>query len=193
MVNRSAWNRQKRTHAGFPEHTISTLSTSIVFPKLYQMTFTTIDSDGPWKYLDLLNECLKILLTILIGITMGHFKLFDAATFCPQATRFVFNVALPLLVLKGLGVGIDFYNTSLWSYVGAFFIIRLVALLISMALFLRDEDKDKSIGDVAVVWLAQTWISTVILGVPISAAVFGDETKGTTYGIMAGKEANLTW
>jgi hypothetical protein len=155
------------------------------------MTFTTIDTDGPWEYLDLLNECLKILLTVLIGIIMGHFKVFDAATFCPQATRFVFFVALPLLVLKGLGVGIDFNSTSLWSYVAAFLIIRVVALLISIGVFLRNKDKSKSVGEVAVVWLAQSWISTVILGVPICTAVFGDATKGTTYGIMAGTLAHL--
>jgi len=42
------------------------------------------------------------------------------------------------------------------------------------------------LGDVAVLWLSFTWISTVILGVPICSAVFGNPSLGTKYGLMAG-------
>ncbi len=38
----------------------------------------------------------------------------------------------------------------------------------------------------AVLWLSFTWISTVILGVPICSAVFGKSTLGLLYGLMAG-------
>lgn len=38
----------------------------------------------------------------------------------------------------------------------------------------------------AVLWLSFTWISTVILGVPICSAVFGKPTLGLLYGLMAG-------
>jgi predicted permease len=118
-------------------------------------------------------------------MAMGSLQVFDAKTFVPHATRFVFYVALPLLVLKGLGVGIDFYDDSfLWNFIGAFLILRVIALVISLGMVLRNR-KD-GIGEVAVLWLSLTWISTVILGVPIAGAVFNDPAKGKTYGILAG-------
>lgn len=40
-------------------------------------------------------------------------------------------------------------------------------------------------GQVAVLWLCLSWISTVILGAPILGAVFGDSMKGISYGILA--------
>jgi predicted permease len=152
------------------------------------MTFKTINEDGPWEYLPVLNECIKILLTIAIGMIMGYFKIFEAKTFVPHATRFVFYVALPLLVFKGLGVGIDFYDdTFLWNFIGAFLILRVIALVVSFGIVLRNRDgTKKGIGHIAVNWLALTWISTVILGVPISGAVFDDPQVGKTYGILAG-------
>lgn len=140
-----------------------------------------------WDYLPVLNECIKILLTVVAGGLMGHLRVFDAKTFVPQATKFVFYVALPMLVIKGLGIGIDFYDDSfLWTFIGAFLILRVIALVISLAIVLGRHDKQKGIGEIAVMWLSLTWISTVILGVPISGAVFGDPKKGLRYGILSG-------
>jgi hypothetical protein len=48
---------------------------------------------GPWDYLPLLNECIRLLLTIAIGIVTGYFKVFEAKLFVPQAVKFVFNVS----------------------------------------------------------------------------------------------------
>jgi predicted permease len=147
-------------------------------------------NDQPWEYLPVLNECIKILLTVAIGMVMGYFKIFEAGTFVPLASRFVFYVALPLLVIKGVGVGIDFYDDSfLWTFIGAFLILRVIALIVSLGLVVlqnRDEKKKGTIGEFAVIWLALSWISTVTLGVPISSAVFGDPNLGKTYGILAG-------
>ena len=151
------------------------------------MTFQTINNEGPWKYLPVLNECIVILLTIVFGIVMGFFKLFQAEKFVPHSTKFVFYCALPLLVLQGLGVGTDFYNDSfLWNFICAFLILRAIALLIAFCVVVRFNDGRNGLGEVAVLWLTLTWISTVILGVPISGAVFGDPSKGQTYGILAG-------
>jgi predicted permease len=147
-------------------------------------------NDQPWEYLPVLNECIKILLTVAIGMVMGYFEIFEAGTFVPLASRFVFYVALPLLVIKGVGVGIDFYDDSfLWTFIGAFLILRVIALIVSLGLVVlrnRDEKRKGTIGEVAVIWLALSWISTVTLGVPISSAVFGDPNLGKTYGILAG-------
>lgn len=147
----------------------------------------TLNQDGPWEYLPVLNECIKILLTIAIGMVMGHFKIFQAKSFVPKATRFVFYVALPLLVFKGIGVGTDFYDDSfLWRFIFAFLILRVIALVVSLGIVFFNRDRTKGIGSIAVNWLALSWISTVILGVPISGAVFDDPDKGKTYGILAG-------
>lgn len=113
---------------------------------------------------------------------MGHFEILETKSFLPQATRFVFHVALPLHILNGLGIGVDFYDdTFLWKFICVFLILRVFALAFSFGVATRKG----GLGDVAVMWLALTWISTIILGIPISAAVFGDPNKGRTYGILA--------
>lgn len=139
-------------------------------------------SDETWEYVPLLNECIKVIITICTGVLMGHFEILETKSFLPQATRFVFNVALPLHILNGLGIGVDFYDdTFLWKFICVFLILRIIALFFSFVV----ATKKGGLGDVAVMWLALTWISTIILGVPISAAVFGDPSKGRTYGILA--------
>ena len=69
-------------------------------------------------------------------------------------------------------------------------ILRAIALLIAFCIVLCKNWKAKkpinSLGDVAVLWLSSTWISTVILGVPICSAVFGKPSLGLFYGLMAG-------
>jgi hypothetical protein len=57
---------------------------------------------------------------------------------------------------------------------------------VSFGLVIHSKEGQKGIGDVAVLWLSLSWISTIILGVPISGAVFGDLSKGKTYRILAG-------
>jgi hypothetical protein len=48
---------------------------------------------GPWNYLPVLNECIRILLTVAIGVLSGYLKVFDADMFVPQAIKFVFSVS----------------------------------------------------------------------------------------------------
>jgi hypothetical protein len=81
-----------------------------------------------WKYLPVLNECIVILLTVAFGFVLGHFNIFESKVFVPQATKFVFHIALPLHVLLGIGIGVDFYDDSfLWDFISAFLILRYVA------------------------------------------------------------------
>jgi predicted permease len=90
--------------------------------------------------------------------------------------------------MRGIGIGVDFYAVSnIWSYISAILILRAIFLLISIGWAMRqDKDGNRYIGQVTVNWLALTWISTVILGVPIAQAVFGDKNKGFLYGLLAG-------
>jgi predicted permease len=114
-------------------------------------------------------------------------QVFDKA-FVNASVQFVFYIALPCLVVKGIGVGVDFYSEAfLWKYIACFLILRVFALVLAiLSLMLQRKRSDLGIGDVAVRWLALTWISTVILGVPILTAVFGDAQKGAFYGLLAG-------
>ena len=121
---------------------------------------------------------------MLIGVTFGYFKIFDNATFTPHAVKFVFYVALPCLVINALGIKIDLYDDSyVWTYISAFLILRVIALIISFIAIARSTEK--GIGQVAVLWLTLTWISTVILGAPICGAVFDNPNLGRKYGVLA--------
>ena len=144
-----------------------------------------------WKYLPVLNAMIQILLTVAMGSISGWVGIFDAKEFVTVSVRFVFYIALPCLVINGIGIGVDFYsNAFLWSYIVAFLILRAIALVIIIVAVLiangRAHYQRYGLGDVAVTWLAMTWISTVIVGIPISAAVLGDPQKGRFYGLLAG-------
>mmetsp|Transcript_3811 Transcript_3811/g.6601 ORF Transcript_3811/g.6601 Transcript_3811/m.6601 type:complete len:426 (-) Transcript_3811:24-1301(-) len=144
-----------------------------------------------WAYLPVVNTLLQVLATIGIGGLCGVFGVFKPDEFVPQAVRFVFYVALPCLVTKGIGIGIDFYSEkNIWSYIVAFLILRAISLILAVLAILftnwREKQRREGIGHVAVLWLTLTWISTVIMGVPISSAVFGNPQLGQKYGILAG-------
>eukprot|EP00038_Savillea_parva_P024873 m.45358 g.45358 ORF g.45358 m.45358 type:complete len:494 (+) comp6642_c0_seq1:72-1553(+) len=177
-----------------------------------------------WKYIPVVNVCLTILLTIGLGALLGHHQVVSIAH-VPILTKFVFHVALPCLVTRGIGIGVDFYSEAfIWEYIGAFLLLRAVALgaaVVSVVLERRynlggrcvnvavtsahergEADVDEgvggdgdgkppaarrtAVGDVVVAWLSLTWISTVILGIPILTAVFGSARLGAFYGLLAG-------
>ena len=81
-----------------------------------------------WKYQPVLNACIQILVTVALGTVMAAFKVFENA-FVPQAVKFVFYVALPCLVISGLGIHIDFSSDSfIWDYIFAYLELRAIAL-----------------------------------------------------------------
>jgi len=151
-----------------------------------------------WAYVPVLNECIKLLLTIVIGAILGASDLFQAKTFVPQAIKFVFSIALPLHILGGIGIGVNFYSDSfLWIYILGFLVLRVIALCFSILWVISDkclckgkhvehDSHETRVGKVAVIWLALTWISTVVLGIPIMSATFSDAKKGIYYGLLAG-------
>ena len=150
-----------------------------------------------WKYIPVLNGLLQIIVTIAIGVGVDTLDIISADVFVPQATSFVFNIALPCLIIKGIGIGMDFYTAYKWSFIGVFLILRAIALIIALLVILLTNWKDKDrrrasgIGNVAVLWLSLTWISTVILGIPILSSTFGDPNLGRQYGILAGDNSAL--
>lgn len=63
---------------------------------------TTIEPDKAWEYIDVLNECLRLILTVLLGMGFGYFGILDHKAVVPIATQLVFYVCLPMLVIRGL-------------------------------------------------------------------------------------------
>lgn len=152
---------------------------------------TASASNMTWKYLPLLNAILQILFTVGLGSIMGWAGIFKAQEFVPLTVLFIFYVALPCLVLNGIGIGVDFYSRKfLWMYIIAFLLLRAIALIIIFIIVLLAnwiaKERRYGLGHVAVAWLALTWISTVIVGIPISTAVLGNAQKGRFYGLLAG-------
>lgn len=95
---------------------------------------------------------------------------------------FLFKLTLPASVILGLGIKTNLYNADIWRFVGAFLMMRaimLVACSIVFGLLLR-----RSLGEVTVNWLSTTWISTVILGVPLLQALLGPSYANL--GVVAG-------
>lgn len=72
-----------------------------------------------WTYLPVLNELIQIIVTILIGFCSEAFG-FTTALFVPQAVQLVFKILLPSLIVKGVGIGIDFYaERNIWTFIVA--------------------------------------------------------------------------
>ena len=116
-----------------------------------------------WEYLPVLNKLLQILVTIAIGVGAGILDVIVAEQFVPHAVKFVFYIALPSLIVKGIGVGIDFYaEANIWSFIFAFLILRAIALLLEIFAVLltnwEEKYRAKGLGYVAVLWLSITWI-----------------------------------
>ena len=72
-----------------------------------------------WAYLPVLNKLIQIIVTILIGFCSEAIGI-PAALFVPQAVQLVFKILLPSLIVKGVGIGIDFYaERNLWAFIVA--------------------------------------------------------------------------
>ncbi len=64
----------------------------------------------------------------------------------------------------------------------------MLALVFSLIVILISNWRKKGplhdLGDVILIWMCLTWISTVILGIPVASAIWG-ASKGTYYGLLA--------
>jgi predicted permease len=141
-----------------------------------------------WKYVPVINVCVQILLAICLGGAFGITKVIrNKPVFIEQTVIWVFYCALPCLVIRGLGIGIDFYSKSfLWTYVFAFLLLRIITLV--GAIFLATYQKsgqESAISLTAIYWLCSSWISTIILGIPILSALLQDSEMSLTYGLLA--------
>jgi predicted permease len=144
-------------------------------------------TNDQWEYLGALNQCISIVLCIAIGFVMAHFKVFEVEAFLPIFTQYLFYVALPFHVFSGLGIVIDLYNDLfLWDFIGAFIVLRGIALLVCLSIVWIQ--KKGGMGDAAVMWLNMTWISTV-LGIPVVNAIIPGQ--GGFFGVLAGMSVSI--
>ncbi|PRW59648.1 PIN isoform B [Chlorella sorokiniana] len=95
---------------------------------------------------------------------------------------FLFRFTLPMSVILGLGIKTDIYDPDVWRFVGAFLMMRAIMLLACVVVV--GGLQRGTLGDVTVNWLSTTWISTVILGVPLLKALLGPQYS--SLGVVAG-------
>jgi predicted permease len=136
-----------------------------------------------WKYQDLLNQNLQILILLALGAGAVILKLFSQKSTVITLNRLVFYVLLPSSVLLGLGIRSNLRDETLWRFVGAFLMLRAFCLLGSVAVFGIGPWR-RGIGMVTMNWLVVSWISTVILGVPLLRAALGPQYA--SLGVVAG-------
>jgi hypothetical protein len=97
-----------------------------------------------WKYVNILNAMIQILTTIGVGGIAGCVRVFEVDTFVAFMTQFVFSVSIPCLVIRGIGIGVDFYSEKfIWEYIVAFLILRMLALVFSLIVILISNWRKK--------------------------------------------------
>ena len=130
-----------------------------------------------WKYQELLNQNIQILFMLVLGAGAIFMKIFEKKDIA-VLNRLVFNFLLPSSVLFALGLGTDLREGATWRFVGAFLLLRTFALTGSIAIFgieLWRTGAGSALGVVTVNWLFFSWISTVILGIPLLTAALGPQ------------------
>ena len=132
-----------------------------------------------WEYQELLNQNLQIIFLLALGAGSVYFKLFRQDIDLPTFNKFVFAILLPASVLTGLGMRSNLRDGALWRFVGGFLMMRAIGLLGTFVVFFR-----KGIGQVTANWLFISWVSTVILGVPLLRAALGPQYSNL--GVVAG-------
>ena len=156
-----------------------------------------------WRYTPVLNVCVQLLLSCLLGAVAA-----SAGVVPPPARRalqtFVFHVALPLHVCRGVALRVDFRDRALYPFVGVFLVIRALALLASAAAVLTPrarfpnprvhplaDDRPVVLGDPTLAsrlcetWLGLSWFSTIVVGLPVLTAALGDQNLAFRLALQA--------
>ncbi|KAL7545945.1 hypothetical protein ACHAWF_009296 [Thalassiosira exigua] len=124
-----------------------------------------------WKYPPVLNKLLQILTTIAIGTGtggLGHFS----DQFVTHAVKFVFFIALPSLIVKGIGIGVDFYSEkNIWTFIVAFLILRVIALFFALVeILLANWKQGRSNSKLGLKYGIMAAISSFIFQLPLQLA-----------------------
>ncbi|KAG7673403.1 hypothetical protein Ndes2526B_g03151 [Nannochloris sp. 'desiccata'] len=132
-----------------------------------------------WQYQELLNQNLQILFVLGLGALSARLQLFNQGTDLRAFNKIVFAILLPASILLGLGLRTNLRDGKIWSFIGGFLMLRAICLVGNAAVFYN-----KGVGYVTANWLFVSWVSTVILGVPLVRAALGPQYSNL--GVVAG-------
>eukprot|EP00889_Picochlorum_renovo_P004743 jgi/Picre1/31773/NNA_007123.t1 len=121
-----------------------------------------------WKYQELLNQNLQILITIGLGALVTWLGPFSVKKDLPTLVKIVFNILLPSAVLLALGVNSDLRDGDLWRFIGGFLLLRAFCLVLNFGYY--GCIRKRSIAYVTINWMVTCWVSTVVLGIPLLIA-----------------------
>lgn len=72
-----------------------------------------------------------MLLNVAAGVIVGGVRLLPAGAYT-TINAVVFKVFLPALICRGIGLKTDLYDSDIWRFIGAFLLLRLLALAVSL-------------------------------------------------------------
>ncbi|KAJ3339666.1 hypothetical protein HDU93_007892 [Gonapodya sp. JEL0774] len=125
-----------------------------------------------------------IIIIVLLGAAMSAGGAFPTQQALPWLNKFVFYVAIPSTVFKGLATQ-DFVRdkTFDWGFIGVFLMLRIFVGLIALVFSLAygtygqsesaKEHKNDWIGHFLTHWIAETYINTLIFGIPVLKSIYG--------------------
>eukprot|EP00050_Salpingoeca_kvevrii_P008044 m.300312 g.300312 ORF g.300312 m.300312 type:complete len:474 (-) comp14418_c0_seq1:97-1518(-) len=130
---------------------------------------------------DILKEAIPIVIMMLAGYLGARFRprVFSMQTLA-GLNRFVYNVAIPCTVFKGLAIR-DLVDLD-WMFVLLFIVIRavsavaVVGALVALRAYGRNDTRRSQwdfLGDFLLNWIGTTWINTIIFGIPMLVSLYG--------------------
>ena len=126
-----------------------------------------------WKYQELLNTNLQILIAIAVGFITVLLRAFDQKTDVHSINKVVFYVLLPSAVLLALGLNTNLRDGNVWRFVGGFLLLRAICLVVVWAV--HGLVRRQTIAYVTIQWMVTCWVSTVVLGIPLLIATLGPQ------------------
>jgi len=132
-----------------------------------------------WEYQQLLNQNLQILFVLGLGALCAWLQIFNQGTDLRAFNKLVFAILLPSAVLLGLGLRTDLRDGSIWQFIAGFLMLRAITLVWNTLLFWK-----RGIAAITANWLFASWVSTIVLGVPLLRAALGPQYSNL--GVVAG-------
>lgn len=138
-----------------------------------------------WKYQELLNQNLQILISIAVGFLVTWLGPFSNGTDLKVVNKIVFYILLPSAVLLALGINSNLRDGQVWRFIGGFLLLRALCLVVNFLYY--GVFRRQSIASVTIHWMVTCWVSTVVLGIPLLIATLGPQygSLGAVAGISS--------
>jgi predicted permease len=126
-----------------------------------------------WKYQELLNQNLQILIALAVGYLTVLLRALDQKTDIHAINKVIFYILIPSAVLLALGLNTNLHDGDVWRFVGGFLLLRAICLV--LVWFFHGLLRRQSIAYVTIQWMVTCWVSTVVLGIPLLIATLGPQ------------------